>query len=318
MDAHVAVVYSPEYLVDLWGLQRLHSFDVNKYRRIRLRLEQDGLLGETDIHRPAEATRDDLLLVHTPGHLERLKESHNVGQYLEVPLMAALPARVVDARVLKPFRFATGGTILAGRLALRHGLAVNIGGGFHHAKPDLGEGFNVYADISIAVRRLRSERLIGRAAVVDLDVHQGNGTATVFAADPAVFTFSMHEGDIFPIPKARSSLDVELPPGADDATCLGLLRRHLPAVLDASRPDIVFFQAGCDTLAGDPLANLAMSREGIVERDATVIDECVRRRIPLAMTLGGGYARDSWLVQFASIRRTIQTYGLARPTPQPG
>lgn len=312
MDAHVALVYSPEYLIDLWGFERLHSFDVNKYEKIRRELERDGLLRESDLHRPDEASREDLLLVHSEEHLERLKSAHNVGWYLEAPFLAALPGRIVDARILKPFRCATGGTILAGRLALRHGVAVNIGGGYHHAKPDAGEGFNVYADIAIAIRRLRSEHLVRRSAVVDLDVHQGNGTATVFSADASVFTFSMHEGDIFPIPKAKSSLDVELVCGTDDATYLRLLREHLPGVLEHARPDLVFFQAGCDTLGGDPLANLAMTKEGIVERDAMVIDECVRREIPVAMTLGGGYAPDSWKVQYASIRRTIETYGLAR------
>jgi len=312
MDAHVALVYSPEYLVRLWGLEKLHSFDVNKYEKIRRQLERDGLLGASDLHRPDEASREDILLVHTEEYLEKLKSSHNVGWYLEAPFLAALPGSVVDSRILKPFRSASGGTILAGRLALCHGIAVNIGGGYHHAKPDAGEGFNVYADIAVAIRRLQSEGLIRRSAVVDLDVHQGNGTATIFSGESGVFTFSMHEGNIFPVPKAKSDLDVELAAATDDATYLGLLREHLPGVLDRARPDLVIFQAGCDTLAADPLANLAMTKEGIVERDATVIDECVRREIPVAMTLGGGYAPDSWKVQYASIRRTIETYGLAR------
>jgi histone deacetylase 11 len=227
------------------------------------------------------------------------------------------PAALIDVGVLNAFRAASGGTILAGREAVKHGVAINLGGGYHHAKPDAGEGFNVFTDMAIAIRRLQSEGLIRRAAIVDLDVHQGNGSAVIFAGDDSVFTFSMHEGDIYPVPKEKSDMDVELPAGTDDEAYLAALAKHLPAVLARSAPDIVFFQAGCDTLAGDPLARLAMTQEGIVRRDAMVIDACVEAGIPVVMVLGGGYSDDAWLAQLASIKRTIAKYSLAGRAAHP-
>ena len=207
---------------------------------------------------------------------------------------------------------------MAGRLALDHGVAINLAGGYHHAKRDAGEGFNVYNDLAIAIRVLRKAGLIRRACVVDLDVHQGNGTAEIFSGDDEVFTFSMHEGGIYPIPKSASDLDIELAAGTGDEAYIKALRKALPGVLDRARPDIVFIQAGCDTLDGDPLANLTMTPDGIVRRDAVVIDACVARNIPVVMTLGGGYSPRAWEAQYLSVARTLDKHALAgRPRPYP-
>ena len=311
MNNHVAVVYSKHYQINMGGAERLHSFDIRKYAKIYLKLQTDGLIRPADVFVPEPITRRQVLRVHTPEFLESLGDSAAVARYLEAPVVSAAPAALVDAGILSAFRHATGGTILAGRLALRCGIAINLAGGYHHAKPDAGEGFCIYNDLAIAIRDLQDAGLIRRALVVDLDVHQGNGTAVCFAGDDSVFTFSMHERDIYPIPKETSDLDVELHAGTGDEEFLRVLGTHLPRAIDASRPDIVFLQAGCDTLAGDPLANLRMTQDGIVRRDATVVDECVRRGIPVAVTLGGGYSEQAWAVQFASIRRTISTYGLS-------
>jgi len=175
----------------------------------------------------------------------------------------------------------------------------------------------VYADMPVAIRALQEGGLIQRALVVDLDVHQGNGTAVCFAGDDSVFTFSIHEGDIYPIPEAGSDLDVELPAGTGDEAYLQTLREHLPAVLDRAGPDVVFLQAGCDTLAGDPLARMRMTPAGIVQRDAEVIDACAARGIPVVMVLGGGYSRHAWWAQYLSVRRTIRKYGLPAGRPYP-
>ncbi|HUT60852.1 MAG TPA: histone deacetylase [Phycisphaerae bacterium] len=307
----VAVVYSTHYEMNLGGAERLHPFDIHKYAKIYLKLQTDGYLRPPDVFVPQPVTKEQVLLVHSPEFMESLRDSEKVARYLEAPLVGAMPAALVDAGILNAFRWSSGGTIEAARQALRHGIGINIGGGYHHAKGDSGEGFNVYNDLAITIRVLRRERLIRRACVVDLDVHQGNGTATVFAGDNDVFTFSMHQGDIYPIPKAVSSLDIELPRGTGDEEYLRLLRGALPGVLDKARPDIVLLQAGCDTLAGDPLAGLRMSHRGIVLRDAAVIDACVARHIPVVMALGGGYSQDAWQAQYASIARTIDKYGLA-------
>ncbi len=311
MNNNVAVVYSKHYQINVGGLEKLHSFDIQKYAKIYLALNTNGLLRPEDVFVPEAVTTEQILLVHSPEFLASLGNSKTVARYLEAPIVAAAPAGLVDAAVLNAFRYATGGTILAGRLALKHSIAINLAGGYHHAKPDAGGGFNVYADMAIAIRALQKDGLVKRALIVDLDVHQGNGSAVIFAGDDSVFTFSMHEGDIYPIPKEKSDLDVELSAGAGDEEYLRLLAEYLPKVIKEAKPDIVFLQAGCDTLAGDPLARLKMTSDGIVRRDAMVIDRCVHEGIPVVMCLGGGYSEQAWLVQYDSVRRTIKKYGLA-------
>jgi histone deacetylase 11 len=304
----VPLVYSTHFQINLAGLERSHPFDIHKYSKIARQLVRDGLLQGSDFRVPKELSREEMLLVHTPEYLESLKSPAAVARYLEAPLAAILPARLIDRGVLRAFRHASGGTILAGRLALQKQIAINLGGGYHHAKPDGGEGFCVYADIPIAVRLLQREKLIRRALVVDLDVHQGNGTAMCFRGDDSVFTFSMHQSDIYPVPKEKSDCDIELQPGTNDQTYLRVLRQVLPGVIGRSRPDLVVLQAGCDTLAGDPLADLCMTGEGIARRDGYVVETCVARGIPLAMTLGGGYSSRAWKVQYASIRGILETH----------
>lgn len=313
----VALVYSKDYSINLGGLERAHPFDIHKYSKIAKQLVADGLLSNPDFHVPDELTREQTLKVHTEAFLDSLKDSKTVARYLEASLVGALPARVIERGMLRAFRHASGGTLLAARLALKYGVAVNLGGGYHHAKPDRGEGFCVYADMPIAIRLLQEEKLVERVLVVDLDVHQGNGTIVCCKDDPTVFTFSMHQGNIYPIPKEEGDRDIELDAGTGDEQYLETLQRALPEVIRQSRPDLVIYQAGCDVLAGDPLASLKMTAEGIARRDAYVIDTCVQRRIPIVMTLGGGYSENAWKVQHASVRRTVEKYGLVRSDQPP-
>ena len=197
----VAIVYRSEYEISLGGLEKAHPFDVHKYGKIHKRLLKGRLLRRADTHEAEQIAAPDLLRIHKPGYIKSLGSPEAAAQYLEMPLVAALPAGVLENGIVRPFRYATGGTLLAARLALKTGAAVNIGGGFHHAKPDTGEGFCVFADIPVAIRVLQNEKLIARALIVDVDVHQGNGTAVCLAGDETTFTFSMHQRDIYPIPK---------------------------------------------------------------------------------------------------------------------
>lgn len=311
----VCIVYSQHYQISFAGLEKLHPFDINKYARIYLELVTSGLIRPEDVFVPKPATRRQLLRVHTAGYLERLGDSAKVAEYLEFGPLAIAPAALADAAVLEPFRYATGGTLLAARLALHHGMAINLGGGYHHAEPDRGGGFCIYADMPIAIRTLQDEGAIDRALVVDLDVHQGNGTALCVAGDERVFIFDLHESDIYPFPKQTNDLDVPLPGYTNDEDYLAVLSRHLSRVFDEARPDIVFLQAGVDGLAGDPLASFQLSPAGIVRRDRLVVEEAVARGVPFVMVLGGGYSEDAWLAQFRSIAGIIETYGLERGSP---
>jgi histone deacetylase 11 len=305
-EGRLCIVYSQGYQIDLGGFERLHRFDIHKYAHIYRQLVKDGLIEAAQVHVPEPISEQDLRRVHTDGYLQRLRRPAYVARYLELAPAALLPASVIDAGILAPFRHATGGTLKAARLALEHGMAVNLGGGYHHAEPDRGGGFCIYADMPIAVRVLQAEGRIRRALIVDLDVHQGNGTAVCFAGDDDVFTFDMYEEGIYPMPKQPVDLDVPLPAGVGDEEYLDLLARHLPEAFDRARPDLMILQAGVDSLAGDPLANMRLTPQGIVRRDCMVFAEAGRRQVPIVMVLGGGYSKQAWRAQYASIRHLVE------------
>jgi histone deacetylase 11 len=310
-QAQVSFVYSSDYVISLGGLEKLHPFDISKFEKIYQALKSDQLIRDSQIFCPPEATTEQLELVHTKDYLQnKLVDRKNLIRYMEAP--SALLHAPIDLQqgVLKPFRLATGGTILAAEKALESGIGINLGGGFHHAKPDCGEGFCVYADIAIAIRWLQQEGKIKRAVVVDVDAHQGNGTIVCFSGDESVYTFSMHEGGIYPDPKETGSLDVELQAGIGDTEYMQLLKQHLPKVLEQAEADVCLIVGGCDTLDGDPLANLKMTHQGIVQRDAWIVQECVKRKLPVVFTTSGGYSADAWQAQYKSIANLIRVYGI--------
>ena len=306
---NVCVVYSPGYLINLGGLEKMHPFDIRKYEKIHNGLISDGLLTKEQTLKPAPLTRDDMLLVHSEDYLEELKQRKKVAEYLEAPVLQYAPLSL-DRAVLEPFKRASGGTLLAARQALQSGIGINLGGGYHHAKPDRGEGFCLYADVPIAIRKLQSESLIKRAIVIDVDVHQGNGTILCLPDDESTFTFSMHQGNIYPIPKEVGDLDVELSGGMQDEEYLEILAEHLPKILDGSQADICFIVGGCDPLDGDPLAGLKMTADGIVKRDHAIVEACAKRNLPVVLTLSGGYSPDAWKSQYMSIKNLIEVYSL--------
>jgi acetoin utilization deacetylase AcuC-like enzyme len=274
------VVYSPRYRLDLGA----HVWPTDKYERILQALLGAGLLNRSDLVEADACAWDDLALVHTPAYLEKIRANAltpaELAQ-LELPWSSAM----ADG-----FRVMVGGTIRGARLAVADGVAVHLGGGLHHAFPDHGEGFCPFNDVAVAIRRLQADRLIARAAVVDCDVHQGNGTAFIFKGDPSVFTFSMHQQNNYPAWKPSGSLDLGLPDGAGDATYLRALEGALPQVI-AHAPDIVFYLAGADPFEEDQLGGLRVTKAGLRRRDHLVFDTVRAAGIPICVVLAGGYAR---------------------------
>jgi acetoin utilization deacetylase AcuC-like enzyme len=261
-----------------------HPFPMSKYPLLEQRLLAEGVLAPQDILQPEPLDIETLELVHTGAYLDRLRSAGLSGaeqRRLGLPWSQALWQRS---------RLAAGGTLLAARAALEEGLAGNLAGGTHHAFADHGEGFCVLNDVAIATAKLRSEAAIERAVVIDLDVHQGNGTAAIFEETAEVFTFSVHGERNYPLAKMRSNLDVPLRDGVGDAEYLSTLRRHLPEVLHAAAADIAFYLAGVDVAAGDRYGKLALSEEGIRLRDRCVIEIVRSRGIPLVIVPAGGYA----------------------------
>lgn len=275
------------YKEDYWMMNvGKHVFPLKKYRMVYERLIAMGAKTE-NFMAPQPARDEDILRVHTPKYVKKLKTgtlSHSEIMTLELPF----------SQELVKFAWLTvGGTILTARLALEEGLAVHIGGGFHHAFPDHGEGFCILNDTAIAVEKMRHERKIRMAMVVDCDLHQGNGTAAILAKKPYAFTFSIHQMDLYPSEKPESSLDVGLWSGDGDEEYIAALNSHFPKLYREYRPDLVIYLAGADPYEKDQLGSLRLSMEGLEERDRIVIEEARRLYIPVAVLFAGGYAFDT-------------------------
>ena len=276
----VPIVWSSTYEVDLGP----HVFVTAKYRLTRAALLARGTVTEAHILPPVPATREELGGVHTDEYLRKIDDdtfSPFERAQLEVPFTPELR----EAMVL-----CCGGTLLAARLAMDDGVAVHLGGGFHHAFAGHGEGFCLLNDVAVAAGVLLKESAVRRVAVVDLDVHHGNGTASIFAGEPAVFTFSMHQENNYPALKPPSDLDLGLEDGTGDDEYLDLLVRHLPRMLDDHRPDVVFYLAGADPYLRDQLGGLSLTRDGLRQRDKTVFSLVRERGRPVVAVLAGGYA----------------------------
>jgi acetoin utilization deacetylase AcuC-like enzyme len=262
-----------------------HRFPIAKYGMIREGVVASGALAPADIHEPDRAERWALELAHTRAYVDGIMEgtiSPGEARRLGFPWSEQLRER--SLRTVQA-------TIEAARDALDGGAGVTLAGGTHHAFPGHGEGFCVFNDVAVAIRALQREGRVRRVVILDLDVHQGNGTAAMFTDDPDVFTFSMHGAKNYPFRKERSSLDLELPDGTSDREYTSLLTAHLDGVLESARPDLAFYLAGADPYRDDRFGRLRLSFAGLQHRDELVARACSHRGIPLVLTMAGGYAR---------------------------
>jgi histone deacetylase 11 len=304
----IPLIYSPKYNISAFGLEHLHPFDSKKYKRIRDWLISQGLRKPGGFVKPPRATLAELLQVHSPEYIRSLKSPRVVARILEVPILRILPGIVIQWRALRPMQWATGGTILACRLALQHGLAINLGGGFHHASNNKGHGFCVYADAPLGLLLLKQKDRVKSVLVVDTDAHQGDGTADIMRDWPWAHILDFYEDDVFPWPKVQEDISVPLSAGSVGAEYLDLLREHLPKALDRYHPDFVVYNAGSDVLATDPLTRLMLTPDDMVDRDLYVVTEMRERGIPLAMVLSGGYGPLSWEAHARSIEAILTRF----------
>jgi acetoin utilization deacetylase AcuC-like enzyme len=275
------VSYTPDYHVTL---PEKHPFPMGKFPALHQRLLDERLIGEHDVVAPREADWADLLLVHDRAYLDALAGgtlSKAAERRMGLPWSRAL---------VKRSRLAVQGTMNAVYMALQDGMAANLAGGTHHAFPGHGEGFCVLNDVAVAIRSVRRAGWIRRAMVIDLDVHQGNGTAAIFEADPDVFTLSVHGEKNYPFRKVPSTLDIGLPDGTDDDAYMEAIQPVVSRALDSFACDVVIYLAGVDVLEGDRFGRLSLSREGLHRRDRFILEEVRGRDIPLVCLLSGGYA----------------------------
>ncbi len=278
----VPIVAHPAYAA---RLPDGHRFPMGKYLQLKKILASRALapLGFVE---PEPAGREAIGLVHHPGYVEAVLSAQvpcEIERRIGFPVGPDIATRACAS---------SGGTLAAARLALAHGLAGNTAGGSHHARRDGGAGYCIFNDVAIALRTLQNEGAVKRALVVDLDVHQGDGTADCLSQSPELFTFSMHGERNFPARKIAGDLDIGLPDGLGDTDYLAILEAHLPRLLDALEPDLVVYNAGVDPHRNDRLGRLALSDDGLGARDRFVIDEGRRRAIPLVAVIGGGYDSD--------------------------
>ena len=270
-----------------------HRFPADKYRKLRELLLRENILQESQLNPAPLATQAELELVHTKQYVREVFENTvdpNSWKRVGIPWSPEFVKRV---------RATVGGLLCATRAALEDGISGSLAGGTHHAHADRGEGFCVFNDIAVCTRMLQAEGRARRVLIIDLDVHQGNGNSSIFAGDDSVFVFSMHGRQNYPFHKIPSTLDVELETGTADEEYLRLLSEALPK-LEAFRADFVFYQMGVDALKQDALGKLALSHEGLAERDRRVLTWCREKKLPVALALGGGYARP--------IEPTVEAY----------
>jgi acetoin utilization deacetylase AcuC-like enzyme len=281
-----------------------HTFPMAKYALLRERVRAEGLVPEADLVVPPAASTAELLRVHT-------------AEYVRDVIEGTLPAEVERAiglpwspGLVERSRRSVGGTIAAARAALTDGVAVNLAGGTHHAFADRGSGYCVFNDVAVAVRALQEEGRVRHAVILDLDVHQGDGTAAIFAGDPSVFTLSVHGARNFPLRKQRSDLDIELDDGTGDAAYLAAVERGVAEAIERSGAEIAFYLAGADPYEGDRLGRMKVTRGGLAARDALVFDACRESGLPVAVSLAGGYAkdiRDTVAIQAETVRAAVQS-----------
>jgi len=293
------VIWSPDYEVNLG----LHVFPTSKYRLVRECLLAGGTVDQENFVEASPAAPELLALAHTADYLRKIRDDDfapTERYLLEVPFSRALERAAVVC---------CGATLQAGRLAVRDGVGVHLGGGFHHAFAGHGEGFCLLNDVAVAALTLLAEGVVARVLVVDLDVHQGNGTADIFAGEERVFTFSMHQDLNYPMVKARSDLDLGLPDGTGDAPYLAALETHLPRIVNLHRPDLAFYLAGADPFREDQLGGLSLTRGGLRRRDAFVLKSLRAAGCPVAVTLAGGYAlhvEDTVSIHVATVEEALR------------
>jgi histone deacetylase 11 len=314
-------VYARQYNIGFPGLERLHPFDSRKYGRAwdRLRQRYGDRLRRFYVRPGRPVNEAELLEVHTAAYLRRLREPAFVANVLELPPLKRLPHWSIDWFVLRRMRWATMGTIVAAREAMKHGLAINLAGGYHHASPDHGHGFCAYADVGMAVHHLRMTAALAdqdKLVFVDLDAHQGNGVCRTFFDDPRVLIYDQYNQHIFPLDvyaQRRIDCDVPLLNNCSEADYLATVRSKLPSFLDAvtrgGRVRLGIYNAGSDIYIGDHLGGMNVTADGVLERDRFVVNEFVSRGIPALVVLSGGYSRESYQLVAHMVEHVLDAWG---------
>jgi histone deacetylase 11 len=296
------IVYRSEYISAIHAQNTHQSFDVMRFKKVKDRLFREKLIRKKDVLTPLHLTEQDLELVHTREYLASLRDPMTVGKILNLDYVNPW-----DDYIFEYFRYVSGGTLLAVKHALEYQTTVfNLGGGYHHAHPNRGEGFCLINDVAIAVRKMQLAEKLRKTLIIDLDYHQGNGNLLYFEDDENTFTFSIHADRWDEIPGKSNNIDIELPGHTDDKEYLKVMKRELPPVFSRFQPELVIYIAGSDPFIDDTLGDFDLTEQGMLERDIFVYRESRRHQVPLTVLGGGGYGPESWRIYYNFIKWVIK------------
>jgi histone deacetylase 11 len=305
------IVYHQSYDISMFGIEKIHPFDSTKYGKVYNALCKKLQLDERYFYAPEQQIADkDLLLVHGQAYLDSLYSSSVIERIAGVPLLRLVPNFLLQRCILKPMRYATAGTLLATDLAIKHGWAINLSGGYHHAKTDKGDGFCVFGDIQLTTKKVLEQHPDWKILIVDLDAHQGNGYAEGLRDESRAFIFDMYSSFNYPHDTEqmeRINYNFPVPLKTDDKEYLEILKTNLPIAIKEVNPNLIIYNAGTDIYASDPIGRLSVSREGVILRDQSVFGLAEDNQIPIVMLLSGGYTKESAGIIADSIEKIIKT-----------
>lgn len=303
------LIYSEDYNISFLGIEKFHPFDSWKYKKVYDYLVDKANIPKTSFIQP-KALDDKLLLkVHTQRYLDSLNEPVNIARISEMYVLKNLPAMILKNSLLNPMKLATSGTIMGAQLALTEGWAINLSGGYHHAKSDEGGGFCFFADIPLAIHIIKEKHPMRKIVIIDLDAHQGNGIESIVKDDPWISIFDIYNKEIYPADyEAAAYIKYKFPVNSHiaDEAYLAILNKNLPEILDVEQPELVIYNAGTDVFEGDPLGIMNITDKGIIKRDEIVFHETRSRKIPILMVLSGGYTNRSGEVIGRSIENLFR------------
>ena len=296
------IVYRSEYISAIHAQNSHQSFDVMRFKKVKDQLFREKLIRKKDVLSPPRLTDKDLQLVHAREYLESLKDPIRVAQILNLDYVNPW-----DEYIFEYFRYVSGGTLMAVKYALEHNLTVfNLGGGYHHAHTDRGEGFCLVNDVAIAVKKMQLAEKLSKTLIIDLDYHQGNGNLLFFRNDESTYTFSMHADKWDEVLTKSNNTDIELPAHIKDKEYLKILENELPKVFSIFTPELIIYIAGSDPFIQDTLGDFDLTEQGMLKRDIFVYRQARKREIPLTVLGGGGYGPESWKIYFNFIKWVVK------------
>ncbi len=304
----IPIIYSPKYDISILGIEKFHPFDTQKYGKIYKYLIDNLKYTKEQFYNPEIVSDDDLLLVHSKEYLDSLSNSKAISQIAEISQLSYVPFFILKNNLLKPMKYATGGTILGIDLLENNNWAINLSGGYHHAKSNEGGGFCFFSDIAIAVKKYQQKHKESKILIIDFDAHQGNGYEDIFKDEKNIIIFDLYNKEIYPkdtLLEKYIDYKFAVQSGVKDDDYLKIINKNLPEILKDEKPDLIIYNAGTDIYKKDSLGKFEITKEGIIKRDEIVFKEAIKSNVKILMLLSGGYSKESYEITGKSIENLL-------------